>query len=191
MMNKDGIEELFKKYENDFDTEHPELNHKERFLNKLNNQSELQLVNVDKQRRRLWKPLIGVAASVLLLLTLFVGTQQEVATGDLASVSPQMAEAENFFTVTIAEELSKIENENSPEVQALILDAMERIKTLEADYESLKTDLTESGEDSRVIYAMISNFQNRIDILKNTLEQIEKIKQLNKAPQDVSEINML
>ena len=42
----------------------------------------------------------------------------------------------------------------------------------------LKEDLTISGDDSRVIYAMISNFQSRIEVLQNVLQKIEEIKQL-------------
>ena len=187
-MNNDTIERLFKKHENDFDIENPRLNHTERFLNKLNKQGELQLIKVDKQRRRLWKPLIGVAASVILLITLFIGSQQDSSYRELASISPKMAETEDFFTLTIAEELSKIENEDSPKAQALIQDTMARMKTLEEDYESLKIDLTKSGDDSRVIYAMISNFQNRIDILQNALKQIENIKQLNNSSREISDI---
>ncbi len=189
-MNNDTIEQLFKKHKNDFDIENPGLNHGNRFLNKLNKQSELQLIKVDKQRRRLWKPLIGVAASVILLITLFIGFQQEEKYRELANVSPKMAETEDFFTTTIAEELSKIKNEDAPEVQELIQDTMTRMKTLEEDYESLKIDLTESGDDNRVIYAMISNFQNRIDLLQNALEQIENIKQLNNQSREISDINI-
>ncbi|GAA3651920.1 hypothetical protein [Flavivirga jejuensis] len=190
-MNKDTIEQLFKKYETDFDIENPESNHTERFLDKLNKQSELQLIKVDKQRRRLWKPLIGVAASVILLITLFIGSQQDPSYSELASVSPKMAETEDFFTLTIAEELSKIKSEDSPEAQTLIQDTIERINALEENYKSLKIDLTESGDDSRVIYAMISNFQNRIDILQNALEQIENIKKLNNQSREIiSNINI-
>ncbi|GAA3590486.1 hypothetical protein Q4Q39_15330 [Flavivirga amylovorans] len=189
-MNKDTIDQLFKKHENDFDIENPESNHTERFLNKLNKQGELPLVKVDKQRRRLWKPLIGVAASIMLLITIFIGSQQDTSYRELANVSPKMAETEDFFTSTIAEELSKIKNENSPAVQALIQDTMQRIKILEEDYESLKIDLTESGDDRRVIYAMISNFQNRIDILQNALEQIENIKQLKNQSHEMSDIHI-
>ncbi|TGV03325.1 hypothetical protein [Flavivirga rizhaonensis] len=189
-MSKKSIDQLFKEHENDFDIETPESNHTERFLHKLNKQSGLQSIKVGKQRRRLWKPLIGVAASVILLITLFIGSQQETNYRELASVSPKMAETEDFFTSTIAEELSKIKNENSPKAQALIQDTMARIKVLEKDYESLKIDLTVSGDDRRVIYAMISNFQNRIDILQNALEQIEKIKQLNNRSHEMPNINI-
>ena len=55
---------------------------------------------------------------------------------------------------------------------------MAQLKTLEADYEKLKTDLGKSGNDKRVIYAMINNFQTRIDILQNVLSGIEQIKEL-------------
>jgi hypothetical protein len=74
--------------------------------------------------------------------------------------------------------LKKITDESSPETQSLINDALKQMKILENDYESLKKDLTESNDDNRVIYAMISNFQKRIDLLKNTLEQINTVKQL-------------
>ena len=64
-------------------------------------------------------------------------------------------------------------------IDQIINDALKQIQLLEKEYQNLKTDLTESGKDQRVIYAMISNFQNRIDILNTVLEQIENVKQFN------------
>ena len=87
-------------------------------------------------------------------------------------------ETQNFFTLTISEELLKLNEERSPETEKLINDAMKQMEILEKEYESLKIDLTESGDDKRVIYAMISNFQNRIELLQNVLEKIEEVKQL-------------
>lgn len=185
-MSKDNLDKLFKRLENDFDVEAPSANHKQQFLNKLNKNGALQLVKANKQRRRLLKPLIGVAASFTLLITLFIGFNQNEIANDLASVSPKMAETQGFFAITIAEELSKIENEASPETQALIDDTMQRMKALEIEYESLKEDLVESGNDNRVIYAMISNFQNRIDLLQNALQQINTIKQLKNSYNETS-----
>jgi hypothetical protein len=185
-MEKTTIDNLFNNLKNDFDIEKPNQNHKQRFLDKLNKNGELQLVKVDKRRRRLRKPLIGVAASIVLLITVFIGTQQEPNTRDLASISPQMAETQDFFTITIEEELSNLQKESSPEVKILVDDALKRMKILEENYEALKTDLSESGDDNRVIYAMISNFQNRIDILKNTIEQINNIKQIKNQSNETS-----
>ncbi|WOD43844.1 hypothetical protein [Hwangdonia lutea] len=176
-MSKNTLDELFKRLENDFDVDAPSADHKQRFLNKLNEDGALQLVKVDKQWRRLLKPLIGVAASLALLFALFIGLNKNEVSNDLASVSPKMAETQSFFASTIAEELSKIEKESSPETKILIEDTMRRMKALETEYESLKNDLSESGDDNRVIYAMISNFQNRIALLQNALQQINTIKQ--------------
>ncbi|HET7361517.1 MAG TPA: DUF4179 domain-containing protein, partial [Salinimicrobium sp.] len=63
----------------------------------------------------------------------------------------------------------------NPQTEAVINDALEQLEILETDYKKLKTDLAESGQDPRVIYAMISNFQQRIDVLKNVLETVENI----------------
>ncbi len=185
-MSKTTIDQLFKRLENDFDVEEPSINHDKRFQKKLNENGALQLVKVGKQRRRLLKPLIGVAASFALLITFFIGSQQNQEINDLASVSPKMAETQDFFAVTIAEELSKIEKESSLETKVLIEDTMQRMQALETEYESLKNDLALSGDDNRVIYAMISNFQNRIDLLKNALKQINTIKQFKNLNDETS-----
>ncbi|MCK5401265.1 MAG: hypothetical protein KAJ28_06490 [Flavobacteriaceae bacterium] len=176
-MKNDNLNTLFKNLENDFDIESPGLGHQQRFLDKLNNQSE-SIRQVSIPHRSFWKPLIGIAASIVLLISLFIGLQQDSNSKDLASVSPEMENTQNFFSNVIAEELSKLEVETFPEAQILIKDAMTQIKILEMNYEQLKQNLNESGEDKRVIYAMITNFQNRIDVLQNVLQQIEDVKQL-------------
>jgi len=175
-MSKDNIDKLFENLNNEFDVEIPNLGHQQRFLDKLNNQDKI--VAAETPGRNLWKPIISIAASLVLMFALFFGTQQEASAKDLASVSPEMAETQNFFTATISNELAKLNNETSPETKILVDDALKQIETLESEYELLKTDLTESGDDKRVIYAMISNFQNRIDLLQKVLQKIEEIKQL-------------
>ncbi|WP_298537318.1 hypothetical protein [uncultured Algibacter sp.] len=185
-MSKDNLDNIFKSLENNFDIEVPNNGHEARFLDKLNNQNN-ELAKVVKLKRTPWKPLIGIAASIALLISVFIGFNQHENVMDLANVSPEMAETQDFFTTSIDEELKKLKKESSPEVQVLIQDALKRIKLLEKDYETLKVDLKNSGEDNRVIYAMISNFQNRIDILQNTLEQVNIVKQLKNTSNEISE----
>jgi len=183
-MRKNTIENIFKNLENDFDVEVLEVGHENRFLDKLNKKKGA--IKMTSSRKNIWKPLLGIAASIAIIITVFINIPKQENTGDLASVSPKMAETQDFFTLTINEELNKLINENSPEVQGLIKDALTQIKKLENDYESLKTDLSVSGNDNRVIYAMISNFQNRIDILQNTINQIENVKQLKNSSHETS-----
>jgi hypothetical protein len=172
----DNLEKLFNDLENNFDIENPKSGHEARFLEKLNTQDN-KVVKLNS-KRNFWKPFIGIAASITLLFSLFIGNSQSNEPRDLASISPEMEQTQTFFTNAIQEELSKLENETSEEAQAIITDALSRIENLESQYKKLQLDLEESGDDKRVIYAMISNFQNRIDLLQNVLQQIEDVKQL-------------
>ncbi|WP_250432340.1 hypothetical protein [Hanstruepera flava] len=178
-MSTDNLDTLFKDLQGSFDNETPHEDHKKRFMAKLNNQNKT--VDVSKKHGAIWKPLVGIAASIVLILVLTFGNNQDANANGLASVSPEMAQTQDFFTSTIAMELKKLEDATNPETKVLIQDALNQMKRLEIEYESLITDLTESGNDQRVIYAMISNFQNRIEILQNTLQQIEIVEQLKNS----------
>lgn len=178
-MSTDKLDNMFKDLQGSFDIQEPNEDHKKRFMAKLNEQNTI--VYVSKKQWSIWKPLVGAAASVVLIIALIIGNNQEASSTDLASVSPEMAQTQNFFTSTIAMELKKLESASNPETKMLIQDALNQMKRLEIEYKSLRTDLSESGNDQRVIYAMISNFQNRIEILQNTLKQIEIVEQLKNS----------
>lgn len=173
-----NLENLFDRLKPDFDTELPSENHAKRFAQKLNVQHDTHTVNRSFSVKKIWKPLVGIAATVALIVTFFITNNQETITNDLASVSPEMAETESFFTSTITVELKKLNQAADADTQMLIKDVMIQMRKLENDYENLKSDLGQSGNDQRVIYAMITNFQNRIDLLQNALKQIELVKQL-------------
>ena len=178
MKAEDNLDNLFKTLQNDFDVEIPNKHHEDRFLAKLKKQN--RQVEPAKKTFPFLKPLMAVAATVILLITLTIAFQkQDNNTADLASVSPEMAKTQSFFTATIAQELKQLEKENAPEVQPLIQDALKQLNVLEINYEKLKLDLTKSGNDKRVIYAMIANFQSRIEILESVMETIDHVKQLN------------
>jgi len=173
---KDDIEKLFENLDDTFDVNQPEVGHQQRFLDKLNNQKSEAIVA--KTKTSYWKPLLGIAATIALILTITFNSKSETEDRDLASISPELAETQNFFSNTIAFELNKLNAEQTPETKQLVDDALTRLNTLEKEYQNLKLNLTESGEDQRVIYAMITNFQNRIDILQSTLLKIEDLKEL-------------
>lgn len=175
-MKKDNLNKLFENIKHDFDVEIPNHGHKNRFLEKLNTHNQTEIIIVRKTKKNLWKPILSLAASIVLIVTLAFSFNTEPKIQDLASVSPEMANTHSFFTSAIAEELEKIDGERTPETEALIKDAMLQMEILETQYKQLKIDLTESGNDKRVIHAMIDNFWNRINILKTVLENIEGIK---------------
>ena len=181
-MKNDNLNTIFKNLEGHFDIEAPELGHQLRFLDKLN-------TGVSKTNKRLtfWRPLLAIAASIVLMISVFTYSQYNTNNVyELANVSPEMATTQDFFTNTIALELEKIDEVKSPETQKLVDDAIIQISILEEQYIALKKDLRESGNDKRVIFAMITNFQNRIDVLQSVIQQIENVNQLNNEQNEKS-----
>ncbi len=175
-MEADKLDQLFEKLENNFDIEEPAVGHQNRFLSKLR-QADSKVVEIRSQRS-LWRPLLAVAASIALVMVLVIGSGNSSNSRELASISEEMATTQDFFTAAISSELKKLSAIDTPEYQDLIVDALFQIKLLEEAYIELRIDLDESGDDQRVIHAMISNFQNRINILQNVLEQINELEQL-------------
>lgn len=188
-MKKDNLDKLFEDLNPRLDIEQPNMGHDLRFLKKIEAQSQN---NISQSQAAtgwsVWKKAFAVAATVALVLTFVLGAQQSTRTNDLASVSPEMAATQDFFTNAIQSELKNINLERTPETSVLIDKALLRLSELEQAYEKLKLDLDKSEQDQRVIYAMISNFQTRIDLLQNVLDNIKEVKQLNQSNNENSSI---
>tara|TARA_B100000809_G_scaffold263853_1_gene318108 strand:+ start:589 stop:1161 length:573 start_codon:yes stop_codon:yes gene_type:complete len=177
MKEKDTIKKLFNTLEGNFDVDLPNTGHENRFLEKLKQQNNI-IEDSRSKKINYWKPLLAVAASIVLCFSIFSIMQQQQSNklNDLASVSPELSQTQSFFRTAIAQEIASLEAERSPETEEMVNDALKELKTLEAEYQTLKIDLNQSGNDKRVIYAMIANFQNRIDVLQTVLEHIEEVK---------------
>lgn len=152
----------------DFDIEEPRFGHLDRFQEKLKNQ--------DKKKKKItsfkW---MSIAASVILMIGFWLGSNHTEQTLLLADVSPKMQEAETFFVTTIKEELRQIEKVRNPKTERVIEDALNQLEGLEDKYKELVKALNNSNDDRRVVFAMISNYQNRIEILQDVLKLIHQI----------------
>lgn len=177
-MKNEDIDDLFRN--GNFDIAEPAPGHKERFFEKL---GETRKGNhTGGKLRMLLYPIAAIAAGLLLIITLN-GNSFEFGNKnmDLANVSPEMKETQNFYTTLIKAELEKVNDAKSPETEMVVNDALAQMQKLDLEYEKLKDDLAKSGQDKRVIFAMVTNLQQRIDILKNVLARIDEIQQLKKT----------
>ena len=173
-MKKEKIDELFENLKDDFDIYNTPTGHKKRFFEKLEYQK------VASENPRTWWKLLSVAASVAIIITLgFTFMKANISPSDLASVSPELAQTQSFFTSAVNKEMNTLKGFDSPETKVLVNDVLKQMNILETEYEGLRKDLVKSGNDKRVIYAMINNYQKRIDLLKQVIEKIEKVKKLN------------
>lgn len=173
---KDNLEQKFKELENQFDIEEPTIGHFNRFEAKLARATEEK--QTIKWNHKTWKWL-SVAAAIVLTFGLWFTTTSISSEGmQLAEVSPEMEETQSFFITTINKELAEIKKQKNTENAAIIDNAFQHLNELETAYKKLTIDLKETADDKRIIYAMIYNFQQRIEILKTLLEQLEDIKEL-------------
>jgi hypothetical protein len=168
---KDNLDTVFKNLANKFDIEEPPIGHFNRFEAKLNNQKS------GKNRYKIITTIVA-AASVILFIGIWIGNQQAQKGLQLASVSAEMQESQNYFVSVIQKELHVIENERNKDTEQLISDGLNQLHKLEQQYNILTFELKENAEDKRIIYAMILNFQQRIEVLQSLLQQIENVKQL-------------
>tara|TARA_R110001583_G_scaffold412_2_gene3851 strand:+ start:95002 stop:95538 length:537 start_codon:yes stop_codon:yes gene_type:complete len=168
---ENNLDNIFKELENQFNIEEPTIGHFNRFESKLN------AITTPKKNYKFFS-YVAVAASIVLLVGVWLGASFSNTGMELAGISPEMEETQSYFVSVIKNELTTIENERNNDTEQLINDALEQITKLELQYNTLTLELKESAEDKRIIYAMISNFQQRITVLQSLLIQIDTIKQL-------------
>lgn len=170
----DNLENLFKNLENQFDIEEPTIGHFNRF------EAKLKATKNTKSNKSFIRFIggISIAASIILFIGIWIGSNFSNKGIELASVSSEMAETQSYFVTTIQKELATIEKERTKDTEKIINDGLIQLQKLEEQYTALTLELKESAEDKRIIYAMISNFQQRIEVLQSILIQIENVKQL-------------
>ena len=66
----------------------------------------------------------------------------------------------------------------SPSIQEQVSKISPELRTLDSDYNKMVQDLLDGGNSKLILSAMITNFQTRIDLLNEVLEQIEEIKNI-------------
>lgn len=162
---EDKLHDFFS--ENEFDFHEPHSGHMQRF--------EKRLQGAQPQKRTSWQ-WMSVAASIVLLLGFYLGYNAQTAAPTLGGVSEKMEEVENYFVNTINFEIKELEKSRTLDTEEVIEKALERIEKLEDDYKAFIEELTNNGEQKQIIHEMIQNYQKRLDILQNTLKQIELIK---------------
>lgn len=166
---KDNFDNIF---DRDFDLAEPTIGHFNRFEEKLSKQNSTKKIAANY-----WK-WTSVAASLLLIASLLLGQFDFKEGKELADISPQMAETQHYFTSLIQTEIEKIDSQKTPDNESLINDSLLRLQNLEQQYSKLTLELKESDEDKRVIFAMIANFQQRVEVLQNLLEQLDTLEQI-------------
>lgn len=154
----------------DFDIEEPPMGHHQRFMDKLN--------GIEKKKRKFpYRTVLSLAASIVILLGLWMNFNTATPEKPLAKLSPENRETQEYFSSVIRKELAALKQESSPETKPILDDAFRQLGQLDHDYNKLMKELSEKGENRQIIHAMITNLQTRISFLEKVETQIDNIKQ--------------
>jgi len=160
------------------------LEHREEFDTAMPNLSVW--ANIDRQLDKkpnpsiTWMARLKVAAAVALLLTAggvigaYLATSSAKA-NTLADLSPEYAEMERYFNTQANQKMAQLASYHQ--------DGFVRgdIQEMDAFYEELKTELQKvpPGSEEKIIQAMIKNYQTKIDMLDQVLEQVQTTNSTN------------
>lgn len=160
----DNLDQLFEKFENQWDIKRMNADHQVDFLNKLNKRQP------KKKNYKVW----AIAASIVVMLgvSLFYNTIEKPKEFKFASTETKRTDS--IFNILIDNELIKLKEKSSPENEQIINDALKQMKVFDADYEKILKEVQKNGENKQIIYAMISNLQTRISFLQTVLQRIEE-----------------
>ena len=156
---------------NKFDIQKAPEFHLERFEKKL---TEKEMPTPKKSFAKYY---LAIAASLLLLLGIGIGKITSTPGNpniEMASISPKMQKTQLYYTNILQGELAKIKQMENPDNKKVIADFLNQIQKLENHYLKLTLELKKNG-NQKIIFAMISNYQKRIEILKNLMIQLDKI----------------
>jgi len=165
------LDQLFENFDKQWDVYELDSQHFQKFEKKM----------LTTKRSKNHSYVYGIAASLLLLLSVTILYKNIEKPKELKYASKETKQTDSIFTVLIKNELKKIELKKSPENEKIINDALKEMKSLDSDYEKIKHELEVNGESKPLIYAMISNLQTRISFLQNVLQHIENSEKLINA----------
>ncbi len=178
-MKDESLEILFKELKGQFDTEEPMEGHQARFLDKLGTAQGTISIN-RKKPTTWWKPL-SIAASIVLVCALAIGLPNlnQSTEQQLANISPEVSETRLYFTTLIEQQVTELQAASTPQTELLITEALSQLKKLDENYTKLEQDLIDGGDPNLILSAMINNFQTRIALLQDVMNQIEAIENYN------------
>jgi len=166
--NENEMGEWLDSFNGQWDTEEPSLGHQNRFMERLS-----------KPKKKFpYRTVFAVAASVVILLGIFINHELATSKSATAAMSPEVKETHLYFNSIIKKELAVLKKENTPESRQMVEDALKQMADLDNDYKKLTTELAEKGESKQLIHAMITNLQTRISFLEQVEKQIEFIKKI-------------
>jgi len=175
-MNK--LEKQIRANRQKFDSQEPSAGHLERFEQKLHKQPSRFLFSRIPYALKAAVVLLLVALSSILIYeqARIYYTNQRVVSSQ--AISAEFGEAKFYYTTLINNKYQEINrlNIDDPKHNEIL---MSELKEMDKLFHSLQKDFQSNPNDQRVINAMISHYQLKLEIMSQIIKQLEEVNQVN------------
>jgi len=175
-MNK--LEKQIRANRQNFDSQEPSAGHMERFEQKLRKQPSRSLFSRIPYALKAAVVLLLVALSSILIYEqarIYYANQRVLS---LKDISNEFGEAEYYYTSLINNKYQEINrlNIDDPKQKEMLMIELEEMDKL---FHSLQKDFQSNPNDQRVINAMISHYQLKLEVMSQIIRQLEEVNQVN------------
>ena len=185
---QDKLKERFENEEMN-ESHEPNFGHRQRFTEMLDKEMEHKAdgfqLNISFKMMR-----IAAVAAILITAISFAWfwDQSKLQTNGsasltLADISDKYEEVEFFYQEQMTSRLAKLEIEDNENEKITYKEALNKLNKLEIDYSNLERDLAQNPGNTRIVYAMIKNYQLRITVLETLLQKLN-IKETQKTEEN-------
>lgn len=150
-----NIEDIIRSNTNSFFNEDPPSGHLDRFQQRLLNKNHF-----------IW-PLLRVAAIIVLVLSVSLALYYQDVT--IGTISSEMAETEMYYQSILDQKLNYVKNVLNDQQYTSI---KQELKVMDKNFLYLKEDLKLNPDDQRIIHAMINNYQLKIELVQQVIDQV-------------------
>jgi len=165
------IEDFFHQNKEALNTERMNSGHSIRFLEKLK-------ASKKPVKKLIFLRSIAVAASIVISLGLvFINRSNGKITEERFSPSIEIAEAHQYYDHIITNKTATIKSFKNSDNTILISDAIKELNNLKQEEEDLLKQLSEN-KNYRIVNALLTNYNIRIQLLEQVSQQITSINQL-------------
>ncbi len=174
-MNK--LEKQIQAMRQKFDSEEPSSGHMERFEQKLHRQSRSLFSRIPYALKAAVVLLLVALSSILIYeqARIYYSNQRVLS---LQDISYEFGEAEFYYTSLINNKYQEINrlNIDDPKQKKMLMVELDEMDKL---FHSLQKDFQVNPTDRRVINAMISHYQLKLEVMSQIISHLEEVNQVN------------
>ena len=174
MKEQEQIDQVFEKFDGQWDQFEPADGHLERFEYRLKSHKSTPSWTY-------WMS-YSAAACILVALSIWFFNPFQTTTPTDSYLSAESRYTDSIFNVSIKYSKAALINKSDKVGQQPIKDALNQLQMMEKDYAFLKDELRKKGESKQLMQALITNLKMQIEFLETVNNAIEEADAPMKKP---------